>query len=362
MTVPNLSHWLEREPFSLSAADKNRELTAILTDLTAWHAAGCCEYAELLRILGFTSDRYNNVEEIPFIPVRLFKEFDLLSVDRASVFKTMTSSGTSGQQVSRIYLDRKTASLQTKVLGRIIGSLLGNKRIPMLVIDSPATIINRVQFSARGAGILGYSMFGKDVTYALREDMSLDLPSISAFIDRHAPGPIFVFGFTFVVWKHFVLPLLEHNDSLNIPGGILLHGGGWKKLQDSAVSGAILRAGLKRVANIGEVHDYYGMVEQTGSVFIECHEGHLHAPIFGDVVIRNPDNFEPLKFGEEGVVEVLSVVPLSYPGHALLTEDVGTVLGEDDCRCGRRGKYFTVAGRLAGAETRGCSDTYESPV
>ena len=57
-------------------------------------------------------------------------------------------------------------------------------------------------------------------------------------------------------------------------------------------------------------------------------------------------------------MEVVSVLPESYPGHALLTEDEGIVLGEDDCPCGRMGKYFKVLGRVKNAEIRGCSDTY----
>ena len=52
------------------------------------------------------------------------------------------------------------------------------------------------------------------------------------------------------------------------------------------------------------------------------------------------------------------LLPGSYPGHVLLTEDVGTLEGEDDCPCGRKGRYFKVHGRIAKAEVRGCSDTF----
>ena len=43
----------------------------------------------------------------------------------------------------------------------------------------------------------------------------------------------------------------------------------------------------------------------------------------------------------------------------ILTEDSGEILGEDDCPCGRKGKYFKIYGRVKNAEIRGCSDTYE---
>jgi hypothetical protein len=102
------------------------------------------------------------------------------------------------------------------------------------------------------------------------------------------------------------------------------------------------------------------MVEQVGGVFLECEAGVLHAPSFGDVIARDVRTLEPAAYGQEGVLQVLSALPTSYPGHSLLTEDLGTVLGEDDCSCGRMGKYFSVRGRVARSEIRGCSDTHAS--
>ena len=45
-----------------------------------------------------------------------------------------------------------------------------------------------------------------------------------------------------------------------------------------------------------------------------------------------------------------------------MTEDEGIILGEDDCPCGRKGKYFEIIGRMKNAELRGCSDTYASGI
>ena len=100
------------------------------------------------------------------------------------------------------------------------------------------------------------------------------------------------------------------------------------------------------------------MVEQTGSIYMECEHGHLHAPVFSDVIIRRPLDFSVADKGEKGIIQVVSILPGSYPGHALLTEDEGILLGEDDCPCGRLGKYFKIVGRMKNAEIRGCSDTY----
>jgi hypothetical protein len=297
---------------------------------------------------------------VPFIPARLFKEFQLSSIDKSLVFKTLTSSGTTGQQVSRIYLDRETASFQSRILTKIMGDILGKKRVPMLVIDSPSVLKDRLSFSARGAGILGFSFFGQDVTYVLNDKMELDLPTVESFLERHSGQPIFLFGFTFMIWQHFYLALRDRGIRLPIEQGILLHGGGWKKLQDQAVGREEFAKAMLECAGIPRVVNYYGMVEQTGSIYLECEAGHLHAPVYSDVLIRDPKNFELLPHGQVGLVEVLSLIPRSYPGHALLTEDLGRIDGEDDCPCGRFGKYFSILGRVAKAETRGCSDTYEN--
>jgi hypothetical protein len=100
------------------------------------------------------------------------------------------------------------------------------------------------------------------------------------------------------------------------------------------------------------------MVEQTGSIFMECERGHLHASIYSDVLIRGHQDFAELPQGRRGLVQLVSLLPTSYPGHSLLSEDEGTVHGEDDCPCGRKGKYFALHGRIESAEVRGCSDAY----
>ena len=100
------------------------------------------------------------------------------------------------------------------------------------------------------------------------------------------------------------------------------------------------------------------MVEQTGCIYMECEHHHLHASIFSDVIVRRPSDFSEANIGEAGILQVVSSLPESYPGHSLLTEDEGIILGIDDCPCGRKGKYFSIKGRLANAEIRGCSDTY----
>lgn len=355
----NYNDVLEISPFSLNKEEKSKLFTEYLKELSLKHYQKCENYRKIVDKLNCNLSEIKNYTEIPFLPVRLFKEFDLKSIPTEEVFKTMTSSGTSGQAVSKIYLDKTTAANQQKTLVKIVSDFTGASRMPMLIIDSPSVIKNRNMFSARGAGILGFSIFGADRTYALDNDMNINIPVIEAFLEKHKGQKILLFGFTFMIWQFFYKKLKELNIKLDLSNGILIHGGGWKKLVNEAVSKEEYKQSLNDVCGIKSVHDYYGMVEQTGCVYMECEYGHLHASIFSDVIIRNPKDFSITKTGEKGLIQVCSLLPESYPGHSLLTEDEGIILGEDDCPCGRKGKYFTILGRIKNAEIRGCSDTYE---
>jgi len=344
--------------YGLNSLDKKIQLFSQLNSLTAMHDRSCRLYHELLSKMWLDWKQGETLEELPFFPVRLFKYERFLSVPESEIVKTMTSSGTTGSSVSQIFLDKQTSALQVKVLSRIVGDFIGSKRLPLLVIDCRASVADRLRFSARTAGILGFSMFGRDVEYALDDDMQLNEKRVNKFIAKYPDQPILLFGFTFIVWLHLLRQLEVANSKLALTNGILIHGGGWKKLQSQAVSMSEFKRRLAAVSGIERVHSYYGMVEQTGSIFMECQEGHLHAPAWSDVIIRDPIDFKSLPIGQRGLIQLLSVIPRSYPGHSLLSEDEGEILGIDSCPCGRKGAYFRVFGRIENAEMRGCSDTY----
>ena len=353
-----INELLQIPPFSLGKEEKNGLLTTRLLELSKQHIAACPAYASMMRCVGFDPDVCSSFYDIPFLPVSLFKELDLRSIPEEDIFKVMTSSGTTGQAVSKIYLDKTTAGNQQKVLAKIVSAFTGSQRMPMLIIDSPSVIKDRSMFSARGAGILGFSIFGSDRAYALDDEMKIDIPAIESFLKKHEGKKLLIFGFTFVVWQHFYHELIKHGCTLDLGNAVMIHGGGWKKLADEAVSKDEFRQRFADLCGLKNIHDYYGMVEQTGCVYMECECGNLHASIFSDIITRRHKDFSVCDFGETGIIQVLSTLPESYPGHSLLTEDEGVILGEDDCACGRKGKYFHVHGRLKMAEIRGCSDTY----
>jgi hypothetical protein len=359
--MPELADIFDAPVYGLSTAAKSRILMDMLLQMTGAHYEHCDAYRAVVDGLweGGKTGRWSELADLPYIHVRMFKHYLLKSVADDQVIKTITSSGTTGAAVSRISLDDLTSRLQTRALVYIMQQFLGKQRLPMLIIDHPSVVKDRRNFSARGAGILGLSNFGRDHTYALNDDMSINHSSIEGFLERHWGQPILLFGFTFMVWQYFVTKLQASGATHDLSKGVLFHSGGWKKLQDEAVSNADFKQRVQDVTGIARVHNFYGMAEQVGSVFMECEAGYLHTPVFAELIVRDPTTFRPLPFGTEGIIQVLSCLPGSYPGHSILTEDIGVINGEDSCPCGRLGRYFSVIGRLPKAEARGCSDTHQ---
>ncbi len=345
-------------PFSMPQAQKRARLFERLHTLTAQHYAHCAPYARMLDSLHADWRAADTLEALPRLPVGIFKHLRLASVPDEQIIRELRSSGTSGSLPSRVLLDRDTAANQTRALARIVGDVLGRARRPMLVVDRNDLLRSGEALSARGAAVLGFGNFGRQHSYALKPDLTLDLDAVRDFLARFADEAVLVFGFTFVVWRDLVQALRSRGERLDFPpGSILLHGGGWKRLADQQVGNAQFKQGVAETLGIEQVHNYYGMAEQVGSIFMECSAGRLHTPDYAEAIVRDPISLAPLPLGRTGVIQLLSDLPGSYPGHSLLTEDIGGVLGEDDCPCGRMGRTLRVDGRLPRAELRGCSDT-----
>lgn len=203
--------------------------------------------------------------------------------------------------------------------------------------------------------MVGMMTFGRDHHWILNEDMSLDRETLDRFLAKYGTQPFLIFGFTFMVWQYLLQATLPHE--LDLSNGVLIHSGGWKKLESESVDNQTFKYEWRERAGLTVSRNFYGMVEQIGSTFVEGDDGWLYCPNFADVIIRNPEDWSVAPPGMPGVIEVVSGLPTSYPGHLLLTEDLG-VAAEAANDGAWRGTRFKVLGRLPKAELRGCSDTH----
>ncbi len=305
----------------------------------------------------------DTLADLPYLPVGAFKSNPPLALVGANeVKRTLTSSATTGQVPSRVVLDAETAKRMTKGVTTIIKDFIGPARRPYLVIDISENINTQVELGARGAAIQGLGSFATEVVCCLRRDpegnTSLELEKLLDCAAKWRETEVLVYGFTHVIWTQLVQPLKRQGITLDIPNARVLHSGGWKRLEREAVTKEVFMGGVASVFGCSpdRVIDFYGMVENVGVVYPDCERGNKHVPAFAEVIVRNPLTLEPVAAGQQGLVQVCSVLPTSFPGFLVLTDDMAEIIDYDECPCGRRGTSFRFAGRVPKAEVRGCGN------
>ena len=104
--LTSINKIFEYEQYSLTKKEKEKLLLPYFCYLNQHHKEKCKEYRNIVNKL-FKEDEidfFGSMESIPYIPVQLFKDFELMSINKNEVFKTMLSSGTSSNNLSKISL------------------------------------------------------------------------------------------------------------------------------------------------------------------------------------------------------------------------------------------------------------------
>jgi len=352
----NINYYKKLEPFSLNKEEKRKFFEKEINSLTLHHYKNSKEYKKILDSFEYKLEN-RELNKIPFLPTKLFKEFNLRSVSKKKILKVLVSSGTTGTNPSKIHLDKENAYNQMSVLTKIMSTILGKRRLPMLIIDQNPKIPNRSVFNARTAAIYGFSMFGKNQTYLLNDKNEIDYISLSNFLKKFGNKTFFIFGFTSFIFENLIKKLSTKLLYFNFRNGILLHGGGWKKMEKIKISNKIFKEKLLKKLELKNIYNYYGLVEQTGSIFIECKKCSCFVTsIYSEILIRDK-HFNIVRNNNTGFIQLFSLLPISYPGHSILTEDIGEIVDDDNCECSSQGTRFLVHGRAKQSEIRGCSDT-----
>lgn len=360
MTIEQL---LSAAPYSLPSEERSSLVLKLLKDELEYACGKNSGFRNYVQ--GWPADFRvaQRIADLPYLPVGIFKANPPLSlVDAHEIKRTLTSSATTGQIPSRVVLDSLTARRMTKGVIAIAQDFIGPERRPYLVVDVPGSAGRSGELGARGAAIQGLQPFAKEVTYCLGLDeigeFELDVGKVLEFAKDRRETSVLVYGFTYILWNHLVKPLMAEGIRLDMPNVHILHSGGWKRLQGQAVEKKAFNEGVAQVFGCSpeRVIDFYGMVENLGIIYPDCPEGNKHVPAFGDVIVRNPLTLEPVAEEEQGIVQVCSVLPASFPGYLILTEDIAEVIDYEGCPCGRRGMCFRFVRRVPKAEIRGCGN------
>jgi len=278
-------------------------------------------------------DRPTSLETLPYLHVSAFKVATLVS--EGPTHKVMRSSGTSGTP-SVVHASSRDCLRQSQALAHTFAARFGPLRRDIVVVDHDLETLLRDGMPARAAAIVGFTSLSRNPRFLLAE-------SDATTVTGRSP---LVFGFTTSVWEHRKLlePLAGRQ-------AVVLHGGGWKRLSASGVSREAFNEELLRCVPDAEVVNYFGMIEQVGVVYFDCAVGRFHEHRYGTFIARDASELQP---AGTGLGQFFSTVPMSYPGHSLLTDDIIEI--EQRCECGAPGRAFRFIARREASETRGCAN------
>lgn len=355
---------LNHRPFELDAFEKDILFKNAIFESFKHHITQNELFRNYCNNQGFKlKDKPSELADYPYLPVNIFKNQRLSSIPDEKVNAILSSSATSGIP-SSIVIDSITSKRQTFASANIMSDYLGVQRRPLLVLDDDPLISGSIDISARAAATRGFLILSSKSEYFLSHSngqLCLDIDKLQKSL-KHYEGEsneVCIFGFTFILYHHVVKVLKEEGICFKLPkNSKIAHIGGWKKLESQKVTKGKFINDVSDVFGLEEhnILDFYGFTEQMGLVYVSV--GHLPktVPAYSEIIIRDFQTLDPVKDGNQGLVQILTPLPYSYPGVSVLTEDVGKIVGRGIDKTGRIGTQFEIIGRAKKAEARGCGD------
>jgi|TARA_B110000027_G_C16122233_1_gene303872 hypothetical protein len=356
------------EPHSKNENDKNLLFKKALVDNFEHHYNNCEPYRNLCDSRGWHLPLNTDfkLEDFPYLPIEIFKNMSLRSTKNSKIIKTLKSSATSQQTPSTIFLDKETSKRQMQTLIWFLSNRLGKNRRPFIVMDLDPNDISDKQntITARTAAVRGFLTASSSYNYCMKQEksgeMHIDLEKFEKLLKetQNSDDKIVIFGYTFVFYIYVAQELKKRGVRFKLQNATILHIGGWKKLQSQSTDKETFNQTMIDVFGVERhnIIDCYGFTEQLGVVYLDGKDGLKRTSEVSEIIVRDQKTLLPCEDGKEGLLEFISPLPLSYPGNAILTDDIGKIISREKGNDGRTGVAFEILGRRPKAEIRGCGD------
>ena len=296
-------------------------------ELFRYQAGRCEPYRRYIELLGINPAEVNTIEDIPFLPIELFKSSDVYCGE-ASPEIIFTSSNTGSTQPSRHMM----ASLKTyrEAFTRAFEQFYGKAEewsiyglLPNYLEREGSSLVYMVDRLIKRCGSGGFYLNNYE---QLIHDIKSD------------PKPKILLGVSYALWDvaEKYAPKLEDT--------IIMETGGMKGRREE-LSKSELHKILCEGFGVEAIHSEYGMAELTSQAYSKG-GGIFYAPNWMRVMVRDVnDPFDHAPQGMRGGIDIIDLANLSSCAF-IQTQDIGRVLSDGG---------FMVEGRIAGSDIRGCN-------
>ena len=296
-------------------------------EMFRWQAERCAPYKQYLSLLGINPSAITAIEQIPFLPIELFKSHDIYCGD-GEPEKVFTSSSTTGMIPSR-HMMQSLAHYErtfTAAFEQFYGaaeqwSIYG--LLPNYLQREGSSLVYMVDSLLKRCGSGGFYL---DDYEQLLADMEAD------------PKPKILLGVSYALWD------LAERYAPKLTDTIVMETGGMKGRREE-LSKEEFHKILTSAFGVDTIHSEYGMAELTSQGYSDG-KGIFRSPAWMRVVVRDVNN--PLKMlpaGSRGAISIIDLANISSCAF-IATQDVGRTFADG---------AFMIEGRLTGADIRGCN-------
>jgi hypothetical protein len=317
----------------------SEEFDRMAMDIFRRQAVECVPYREYLELVGVKPEEVGSVDEIPFLPIELFKTHRVYcgTEEPEAVF---TSSSTSGEGVSRHYVARVADYEQTYTRGfeifyglaraLSIYALLPSylEREGSSLVQMAKGLIDQSRVAAKREDSRKGGFYLYDHKRLLAEMTETKIPKI-------------LLGVSYALLD-LAENIVKWGDKLP-PDVIVMETGGMKGRREE-ISKAQMHAILQEAFGVTEIHSEYGMAELMSQAY-SAGGGVFSTPPWMRIMVRDlADPFDVRREGRGGIniTDLANLHSCAF----IQTQDVGKVFADGS---------FTIDGRVVLSDIRGCN-------
>ncbi len=316
-----------KEAYKIFDITTDEEFNRAALEIFRRQAVECAPYRDYLSLIGCRTDEVRSIEEIPYLPIELFKTHEVYCGEREPEI-VFTSSATTGMTPSRHPM--YSLEMYEKAFTRAFEIFYGEPSkwslyalLPNYLRRKGSSLVYMADRLIRACGSGGFYL---DDYEQLLHDMKND------------PKPKILLGVSYALWD------LVEQYAPRLTDTIVMETGGMKGYREELPKEEFHKI-LCEGFGVKEIHSEYGMAELTSQAYSS-----------GGNIFRTPrwmkvttydinDPFCPLKLGSRGRLNIIDLA--NYWSCAFIsTQDVGHTFTDGS---------FEINGRIGHADIRGCN-------
>ena len=310
-------------------------------------------YQKFVNYLNIDVNGINTVEEIPFLPIEMFKNHKILD-QNIQTDLYFQSSGTTQMNLSKHWIaDEK---LYQESIEKSFEQFIGKPEdfiflglLPSYLEKQNSSLIYMVDFLMKKSGKPenGYFLYNHQDLFELLNELSTENKKV------------ILFGVSFALLDFLDFTETNHHIITSSDQLIIIETGGMKGRKEEMTKDELLKI-LQKGFGTEKIYSEYSMTELLSQAY-SLGQNRYESPTWMRILIRNTeDPFSYLEAGRNGAINIIDLAN-RHSCSFIATQDLGRILKDSEIlRSAHNDKeissnQFQVLGRIDHADIRGCS-------